>query len=103
MKHRTRLLVSVSLIFVATGCSSLESGHSPIPSTDVGLGANSPSASGLTSDERAMDAPSVVESVNETGAGPTTERVIGVVGLVTVMTVFAAVIYWSYKLATMMF
>lgn len=101
MKHK-RFPTGPLLILLLTACASIQTGRSATPSTNVKVETTSPPVLGLTSDERALEELPIVDADDETGGGPKTERVVGLVAIVTGAIVLAGIFYWSYKLATIM-
>ena len=97
----TQRLVGVILITsLLSACAAIERGRSAPTSTDVRLEAASHSAPGSASDNRIFQSDSMATALEEIGAGPKTDRAVGIVALVTVLAVFTMILIGLYKLAT---
>jgi hypothetical protein len=95
-QHVVRAVLITCLL---SACAAIEKGRSAPTSTEVTLEATSRSALGSTSDQRTLRSDSIVNDLDEIGAGPKTDRAVGIVALVTVLATFTMILIGLYKLA----
>jgi len=93
-----RLVGAVLTMCLLSACAGLERGRSAPTSTGVRFEETSRLAPGSTSDHRALRSDSTANGLDEIGAGPKTERAIGIVGLVTLIGTLTMIFVGLYKL-----
>jgi hypothetical protein len=85
-------------MLLLSACAAIERGRSAPTSTDVRSEATFPSAPGSKVDNRVLRDDSIVNDLDEIGAGPKTERAIGIVGLVALIASLTLILIGFYKL-----
>ena len=86
------------IMLLLSACATIERGQSAPTSTAVRSEATSPSAVRSKIDD-SVRRDSIVSDLDETGAGPKTDRAVGIVALVTLLGTLTMILIGLYKLA----
>lgn len=93
-----RFVGAVLIMLLLSACAAIERDRSAPTSTVVRSEATSPSALRSRIDD-SVRGDSIVNGLDEIGAGPKTDRAVGIVALVTVLATFTMILIGLYKLA----